>query len=570
MAVIVDGKLVFAVEEERFTRHRHSPGEFPTNSLLEAFAFLKGLGIGPGDVEAFALNYDPKLKLFSESMHLLRGTASAVGSPVTSALRSIDAFVLRKCHSMLRRAYSISGNSPPDKINIVPVAHHLAHAASAHYFSGFSSSSVLTADGLGEVASTVVWKAKNGEFEAISSVNAWEGSLGILYERVCQALGFDFLSGPGKVMGLAPYGRNMEKLSTRFDQIIRFNVLDGPYAFSRRFGFASGRHTWGPMYARLIKFLTSGFDLSWNPRRELEPNPSALALAAQHFIENAMLRTAEWTKAQTGSDKLLLAGGVALNAKANMKLHYSKLFSDIFVFPAAADQGACVGAAAYVYEHTCGGKMSHGRLARIDFGPQYDDDSVKSTVREAKYPAEFVGDDFTRIAELLAKGKVVGWFQGRSEFGPRALGNRSLIADPRRKDNWSKLNVIKGRESWRPVCPSLLSSDKDDYFEDPVDHEFMVMMFRMKADARERVPAVCHVDSTSRPQTVERNANPTWYDLIRSFKEATGEGMLINTSFNLAGEPLVRTPEQALRDFAIGGLDALYLQGHLIEKPLSG
>ena len=239
----------------------------------------------------------------------------------------------------------------------------------------------------------------------------------------------------------------------------------------------------------------------------------------------------------------------------------------MFVFPAANDAGGPIGAAAYVYEHVLGGKMKRQRLKNVYLGPEYDEDLVKKVVRDSKFKAEYIGEDVNAVADLVAKGQIVTWYQGRAELGPRALGNRSIIADPTRKEYWRLVNDIKGREWWRPLAPSLLDEDKDVYFKDPVSHEFMILMFRYKdEEACKRVPVTCHVDLTARPQTVTKDQNKTWYDLIKAFKDIKGEGLIMNTSFNLAGEPLVETPQEAIRSFAVKGFDAMYMQGWLIYK----
>nr|WP_243665532.1 carbamoyltransferase C-terminal domain-containing protein [Vulcanisaeta sp. JCM 16159] len=279
-----------------------------------------------------------------------------------------------------------------------------------------------------------------------------------------------------------------------------------------------------------------------------------------------MLRLAEWARSHVNEQYLALAGGVALNAKANMAIHYSKLFSDMFIFPAANDAGTTVGAAAYVYEHVLGGKMKNSRLRTVYLGPEYSDDEVKRVVERSRFEAHYIGDDVNEVADLVSKGFIVAWYQGRAELGPRALGNRSIVADPRRTDMWKAVNSIKGREWWRPLAPSLLVEDMGKYFIDPVPHQFMILMFRFRDGMREVVPAVYHVDGTARPQTVAKDENPTWYELIKAFKDLTGEGIVLNTSFNLAGEPLVETPQDAIKSFAIGGLDAIYIQGWLIRK----
>ncbi|QGA68536.1 carbamoyltransferase [Sulfolobus sp. E11-6] len=307
--------------------------------------------------------------------------------------------------------------------------------------------------------------------------------------------------------------------------------------------------------------------LNWNPRGELNENAVNIAWAVQKVTEDAVLSTAYWAKKHTGEDKVALAGGVALNAKANMELHYSRTYNDIFIFPAANDAGGPIGAAAYVYEHILGGKMKNERLTHVYFGPEYSDDEVKNIVRKSKVKAEYVGNDMNPIADLIAKGEIVTFYQGRAELGPRALGHRSILADPTRKEYWRLVNDIKGREWWRPLAPSLLLEDASEYFRDPTKHEFMILMLRYKdEEVCKRVPVTCHVDSTARPQTVTGEEDKNWYNVIKAFKDLRGEGLVMNTSFNLAGEPLVETPQDAIRSFAVGGFDAMYLQGWLITK----
>jgi carbamoyltransferase len=428
---------------------------------------------------------------------------------------------------------------------------------------------VLTVDGTGEYESTVIWKVRDGNFEPILSMYTSHGSLGALYEWATHRLGLGRLEGPGKGMGLAPYGER----SKHYDKLREFVKIDPdgdePYAI-----LVNGKKVkskdpaeWDSIYSYISENVIGGKSLNWNPRGELSKDAANVAWAVQRVTEEAMLATAKWARDHTGEDKVALAGGVALNAKANMEIHYSRIFNEMFIFPAANDAGGPIGAAAYVYEHVLGGKMRHGRLTDVYLGPEYSDDEVKKVVQRSKFKAEYVGEDVGVVADLVAKGEVVAWYQGRAELGPRALGNRSIVADPTRPEYWKVVNDIKGREWWRPLAPSLLDEDKEAYFRDPVSHEFMILMFRYKdEEACKRVPVTCHVDMTARPQTVTRDQNRTWYDLIKAFKEVKGEGLIMNTSFNLAGEPLVETPQDAIRSFFVGGFDAMYMQGWLIRK----
>jgi len=584
VGVIVDGELVFASEEERWTRHKHSPGEPPVNALRQAFLYLKRkYGIKPKDVDAYAVNNDPRLTALSiryvwwistfENL-ITKGVGLGLfqGGLIGKGLGALRAgfLYLRGDYLDLARRFvrfvvrSI-GEDVPDNIRIIPVAHHLAHASSAYYFSGFNNATVLTVDGSGEFEATTVWRVRDGEFEKVASIPTVYGSLGLLYEDVSAKIGYEYLEGPGKVMGLAPYGK-ASKYYEKLKSFVRFDDRDYPFRFfiPGRWRIKSGN--FHEPYKFIANSLYPGDKVPWSPHGDLHPDAVDLAWAVQSVTEEVMLHLARWAREHTGEDKLGLAGGVALNAKANMVIHYSKTFNDIFIFPAANDAGTPIGAAAWVYEHVLGGKMRRQRLKTVYLGPEYSDEDVKKVVERGGWNAKYVGDDVNEVVDLIVKGFVVAWFQGRAELGPRALGNRSIIADPRRRDMWGVVNRIKGREWWRPLAPSLLEEDAGKYFIDPVPHQFMILMFKYKSEMCEVVPAVCHVDQTARPQTVSKEENKTWYELIKAFKDVTGEGIILNTSFNLAGEPLVETPQDAIKSFALGGFKAIYIQGYLIQK----
>ncbi|MCQ4366771.1 MAG: carbamoyltransferase [Sulfolobales archaeon] len=588
VGVIVDGELVFASEEERWTRHKHSPSEPPINALKQAFLFLRRkYGIKPRDIDAYAVNYDLNLLPPSnrrESVTYSFKSLIAIAKGVRLNLfpggiigKSLGALRLGLLYlrgdyldvgrRFIRFAIHSIGEDAPDNIRIIPVPHHLAHAASAYYFSGFDNAAVLTVDGTGEFEATVVWRVKDGEFEKVVSIPTVYGSLGLFYEETSAKIGYDWLEGPGKVMGLAPYGK-ASKYYERLKSFIRFDDGDYPFRFfvPGKWKIKSTDVEYHQPYKIIANSLYPGGRVPWDVHGDLHPDAVDLAWAVQAVTEETMLHLAKWAKEHTGEDKLGLAGGVALNAKANMVIHYSKLFNDMFIFPAANDAGTPIGAAAYVYEHVLGGKMKRQRLKTVYLGPEYSDEEVKKVVERGGWNAKYVGDDVNEVVDLIVKGFVVAWYQGRAELGPRALGNRSIIADPRRKDMWGVVNRIKGREWWRPLAPSLLEDDASKYFIDPVPHHFMILMYKFKPEMCEVVPAVCHVDQTARPQTVNKEENRTWYELIKAFKDETGEGIIMNTSFNLAGEPLVETPQDAIKSFALGGFKALYLQGWLIQK----
>ncbi|MEM0154293.1 MAG: carbamoyltransferase C-terminal domain-containing protein [Methanothrix sp.] len=579
VAAVLEGKLVYASEEERYTRNKHSPYELPANALEHCFAFLKSnYGISPLDVDAYATNFDPNFYGFrSKAWHtfsqvsllkdyLLRNAVAsnaysnvmnAITRSITSRLNFTESAKLFIKSVLMHMGLSINENS----IKIVPVRHHLSHAASAYYFSGHNSSLALVADGQGENDSTTAWSVKNGNFENIYA-QSWQSlSLGYLYEYVSKYIGFNRLDGPGKVMGLAPYGKLDASMERRLNSLISKN------GFRREVKRGITRDSQESMYNKIASTaVASETGIStYSKNGTLNKKACDYAHTLQSFFENNILEFAKAMKDSSGMKNAVMAGGSALNAKANMEMHYSKIFNSLFIFPASNDEGAPAGAAAYVYDTLFGG-MENRRISNVYLGDSYTEEKIKSVLEKSKIKAEHIGDDLSPILFELEKGKSIGFYNGRSELGPRALGNRSIIADPRNKENWGKLNKIKGREWWRPLAPSLLESSMEKYFVDPVKHEFMVMMFHTTEVAKDNVPAINHVDMTARPQSVSRAQNKLWYDLIKGFESDTGDGLIINTSFNNAGEPLVETPEQAIKSFSISGLDCLYLQGWLIKK----
>lgn len=580
VAAILDGRLVYASEEERYTRHKHAPYELPTNAMAHCFSFLENeYGIKPGAIDAYAINYDPKLygaksrawHAFSQSSLLkdwmLRSDAAyeAYSFILKSITRSITSRLdfAQSAKAFVRKVALSLGHTIREEIRIIPVRHHLAHAASAYYFSGVRNGTGIVIDGQGETEATTAWSIKDGEFEELLSLKWQEGSLGYLYESISKKLGFGHLEGPGKVMGLAPYGKTDLRMLSRLESMFDLDVGDAPYRLKSNAGSASNDMMYDEIAAKV-----SGKGGIVSAGKGAVPDSAAanIARTLQVFFERLYSRTAEWAANRSGMKEILLAGGSALNAKANMELHYSKRFKSIFVFPAAGDAGTAIGAAAYAYENILGGRMRRERIKDLYLGDGYNEQQIRNAVVGSGFRAKRIGNDVAVLAELLIRSKTIGFYSGRQEFGPRALGNRSIICSPTSKKNWIRMNRIKGREEWRPLAPSLLAASADEYFAEPEEHEFMVMMYKVKDEARKRIPAVVHVDGTARPQTVRAERNRLWYSMISAFGELSGEKIIVNTSFNTAGEPIVDTPEQAIRSFAASGIDALYLGGWLISK----
>jgi carbamoyltransferase len=572
VAAILDGRLIFAWEEERPTRNKHAVGVPPFQSLVGLYEHIAKLGLTPASVDAYAVNWDPKLFTFINKNALYYRSLKETGQYLSGGEKAAavarwpfgpDPVYFAKF--MIRAACLRVGSSMPSSVKIIPVEHHLAHASSAYYFGGADSAAAVTVDGSGERDSTVVWRVKGGEFEKLMALGTPDSSLGLFYESLGTRVGYDELEGPGKLMGLAPYG-GPSAVYTKLQGLVKINGEgqgDVPYRVLTKTGLSL--HSWAGLYFSATSRLVGS--VSWNPRAEMSRDAANVAWATQKMAEDAVLATARWARKNTGCDTLVLAGGVALNAKANMEVFYSNLFKDIFIFPASNDAGGSIGAAAYVFEHHMGGKMPTRRLTNVYLGPEYSDEQVAAAISESKWNSQKIGEDMAPIAELVSKGKVVTFFTGRSELGPRALGDRSIVADPTDDGTWKKVNKIKGREWWRPLAPSLIDASR--YFVNGRPHEFMLMMYRFLEGAGERVPAVKHVDGSARIQTVDGIDNPLWYELISTFGELKGESIVVNTSFNLAGEPLVESPRDALRSFTKGEFDALYMSGRLIKKQSS-
>lgn len=473
---------------------------------------------------------------------------------------------LRKLHLLSARTYNqdlirlvekvwkIAFGKEPKKIVTVP--HHLAHAASAYYTSGFKRALAVTVDGSGEIASTTVWDVKDGEFELLHNFPTISYSLGGFYETLSYLLGFDIFEGPGKVMGLAPYGKKTDKYWNLATDILEVYDEDSEVPYAIKYPVVN------------VPVLFSNYRVNWDPKaKPLNEEAANFAYVIQRRFEEAYLTLMRWAVRQTGIKEAVIAGGAALNAKANMEVLYAKIFNDMFVFPAANDAGTSIGAALWAYEHVLGGKVKNERIENVFWGADFSDE-VDEAIRWAKdtFNLKVENADITQLVDHLLRNEIVTVYQGRPEFGPRALGHRSIVADPRIRENWERVNALKGREWWRPLAPSLLLDKAKEYFEVGEHLPFMIVMERFKEEACERLPVVCHVDRTARPQTVTPSIDKNWYQLIKAFGDETGEYVVMNTSFNLGGEPLVDTPKQAIVSFLLGRFDAMWMEGYLIMR----
>jgi carbamoyltransferase len=429
------------------------------------------------------------------------------------------------------------------------VDHHFAHALSAYAYSGFDDSAVLVMDGRGAWEGTSIWYGRAGHLDHVLTIK-YPDSIGLFYSEFTAYLGFVRNSDEWKVMGLAPYGQPGIDLSKFID------AASAPPRVHYR------QLVTGSPFENIIPLLGP----PRVPESEITDHHKNIAFAAQDACEHAMMSVVKLALQKTGSRNLCLAGGVALNSKANGKIVASGLVEKFFVQPAASDDGVALGAALAPYLDD-NGKLPNKPMRHGYWGPSFHDAAIESALNTYKIRHTKLSDPATAAAQLLSNGRILGWFQGRMEFGPRALGARSIIADPRDPEMNTKVNnAVKFREWWRPFAPSFKKEAAPDFLESAYDSPFMILTAQVRPEKRSIIPSVTHVDGSARPQTVEREINPLYYRLIDEFGKITGVPVIMNTSFNLRGEAIVHTPTDAIRTFFSSGMDALVIGNFLVEK----
>ncbi|TSA16794.1 MAG: carbamoyltransferase [Nitrosopumilales archaeon] len=526
--LIEDGKIIAAVEEERFTRIKHAPAVIPHYSIEYV---LKEANIKHGDIDKIALG--------SCGPHAENEIEKFVRIAVSSGSTLEFERKYWKMIFMRERKLMNYLNNHFNKTDIVFVPHHLAHAASACYVSGFNKSLFMTLDGRGEFESGLLGIYDDGEFEIIRRLNIDE-SLGLMYSSFTSLLGYRAHTDEGKVMGLAPYGRPKKTL----EDIVTIET-------DHRIKIDQNR-----IISTAIK--SDGLDPTKDDRKDT-------AASAQHLLEKCALSLVDYLTSISGNTKLCLAGGSALNIDMNGAILASGLIKDIFIQPASNDAGTALGAALYVHRQHSSIRSSPMKHAYL--GPQYEEDEIKEDIEDSGLKYEELSDTAADIAELISKDKIVAWMQGRAEFGPRALGSRSILANPTNFSMWKKVNMIKNREYWRPLAPSIIEDRADEFFVNHnVKSPFMLLKFQVKEDKKREIPAVVHVDGSARPQTVSSETNPLYWNLIKEFEKIGGVPAVLNTSFNLKGEPIVNNPQDALETFNFSAIDYLCIGKYLIYK----
>lgn len=535
-AIIVDGELVAMVEEERLNRIKHASHMPPTRAIAWC---LERAGCTIADVDVVAVGYSDPWTTFVESAQAI-ARRRIRGRPVYRSLwEEGRAYRSHKYSaSQLMRAVG----APESKLTWV--RHHLAHAASAFHLSPFEQANVISLDGSGGQDSGLYGVGRGVDLEVFDYVDR-ETSWGVFYEGFTGALGFRQHADEGKVMGLAAYGDPGEGV---FPFV---NLTTGDWPSYDRVG----------MYEEIARIRPRARDVY--PINDYHEH---IAARLQFSLEAAMARITEVLHARTGLTDFCLSGGTALNCSSNGKLISLPHVGRLFVQPAASDAGTALGAAVYAYvERT--GERPRTTFDHAYWGPEYGNDEIKATLDQAKISYRKVDDVAAEAARMVADDKIVGWFQGRLEIGPRALGARSIVANPTNPAMKDAVNKhVKFREPWRPFAPSLLAEHMEEYFGTSHPSPFMILAFEARDEIAHSIPSTLHVDGTGRPQTVDRHTNPRYWALIDEFRKLTGVPVVLNTSFNVDSEPIVCTPRNALGTFYMSGLDALAIGDFIVEK----
>ena len=575
--LIVDGEIKSAVQEERFTRVRHDAA-FPTNAVNYC---IKSSGLRPEQIDHVVFYDKPFLKFD----RILETYLAFAPRGFRSFSRSLPVWLKEKLFQKQVIANALEPIFGDLGDRLLFSEHHLSHAASAFFPSPFKDAAVLTMDGVGEWVTTSTSIGRGNTLETLNEIH-FPHSLGLLYSAFTYYTGFKVNSGEYKVMGLAPYG------IPKYADIIRDNLInisdDGSFSLNMQyFNYCTGLTMTNSKFAELFGAPARGFD------DELTQREMDLAASVQKIVEEVMLKISRNIRKETGERNLCLAGGVALNCVANGVLHRENIFDNIWIQPAAGDSGGAVGAALAVYHMGLGCervlKPNADAMSGSFLGPEYSHHEIVSRLQATGAIFKELSDKevATTTASALAAGKSVGWHQGRMEFGPRALGSRSILADPRSPTVQRRLNLqVKKRESFRPFAPSVLREDVAEWFDLATDSPYMLLVASVAQDKlnqittadsektgiarlevqRSVIPAVTHVDNSARVHTVAQAVNPRYHALLSEFKSQTGCPVLVNTSFNVRGEPIVETPEDAFRCFMRTDIEVLVVGNCYLEK----
>ena len=560
ISLVKDGKLLFYIEEERLNRIKHSHNIFPIKSIEMA---LKRFDISIDDLQCISYNWDFNkysggymknfFRKFNTKYRVDQNTIKWQKERLNK--RNLINFK-KKLEFNLRKKFEFS-KLPPIKF----FSHHFVHAFQSHFHSGFRNSLCITIDGSGEENCTVIWKCKNNKFSKLKEINM-PNSLGWFYAAITEYLGFKAYDGEYKLMGLASYGKSNKNIEKKLNKVLKINHKTNEYELNPKY-IHHGKHSFSGRYTdNLVKLFGKV------PRKENQKIKSwhkDLAFEVQSQLERAVLNLFKKYSVLTGINNLTIGGGVGLNVKMNSKLFNSKFCSNIFPNPLCADNGASAGSA--MVADFILNKKKPKILKSLALGPDYSEKEIIKALKQNKIKFYKKRNIERYAAHKISQGKVIGWFQGRMEAGARALGQRSILGDPRKKEMSAKINkIIKYRESWRPFCPSVLEEQVKKYFLKSYESKFMTISFEAKKKLKKIAPAIVHIDNTCRIQSVQKINNSRFYKLINEFFEITKVPMLLNTSFNIKGEPIVCSPNDAIRTFYSTGLDELIINNFVIKK----
>ena len=564
-AICSDDEIIAWAEEERFNRIKTAPNAYPAQAIAYCIEEankrdLKLHSVGYAwDCENYAELATENLK---QTIRKYPSETDSISLKVQESLNSLyDPEMIKNNLTLILRKNGIE----MDDLEFKFYSHHLCHAASAHYCSGFDDSMIIINDGVGEVAASTLYHiGDSGEFNELARVEL-PNTLGGLYATVTEFLGFRAYMDEGKTMGLAAYGKPNEEIEAVFNEIAQDVPNDFTYEVNPRYRY-SGRRTYGKKFTDLL------VEKLGKPRKREEsamndPYPD-IAYAAQKQLEKFLFSQLEYSSNLGLSKNICFAGGVHMNCKANGLLGESDLFDNYFFQPASSDNGVPLGAAMLLRKEFGKGKPEYPALKHLYFGPSYSDDEIETVLDRCKL--DYVKSDNIAkdVAQLIAENHIVGWFQGKMEVGARALGGRSILANPLNPDARDHVNKhVKNREAWRPFCPSLQFESFKKYFDTELESSpYMITACDIDKAYLDVLPSCIHVDGTVRPQTVEKEANPVYWEMLQEFENLTGHAIVVNTSFNVQGEPIVMRPEEAIRCFYGSGMDALAIGSYLVQK----
>ena len=545
--IVDDGELVVALEEERFSRSKHTT-LFPHAAIARC---LEVAGCGYEDIDHVAVSINPTKDWHKKVLYGLK-----LGHRMWPFVKHELIRAVRKQvnFNAWYKEHWPAGKGP----TVHNVDHHLSHIAGSFFISPYDRAALLSIDGSGEWSTTWMGETDGRNFTCYSE-SEFPNSLGSFYEAATQFCGFRPNYDEGKTMGLAPFG-DPERFYSTMAQMIEIGPKGEVKMDLSWFNYQTLAH-W-----RLGDKYVQAFGRPRQDGEPIEKHHEDVAAAAQRVLEDRVLEMCRILERESSADYLVISGGVSLNSVMNGRILRETRFKDVYVMPAAGDNGTCIGAAYYVYNHKLGAtrRYSHNNPY---LGTEYSDEFIERTLKQCKLPYEKLEDASTTAARLLGEGKIIGWFQGRMEIGPRALGSRSILANPTLPDMKAKINAeVKHREAYRPFAPSATVECSKEYFDIDVEAPFMLKVCDVRPDKRELLPAITHVDGSARLHTVRAETSPRYHKLIDELGGITGVPVVLNTSFNIMGEPVVESPLQAIRCFFSTGLDALVIGDFLVRK----